>query len=122
MSIPILKNLAILIPKKSGATKLLFMPKKKLKLINTFFQEKRLGHYDDASVYYIKKEGYPAVKINLNKSSVLRQLDKSYEDTLETFITKNSLNLRNEADVIALLKHYNMLLSTGNDFTKPVQS
>jgi hypothetical protein len=122
--VPYTKNekLGYFNPLNNGKTQLLYMPEKSLEVSGYSTQERRSGSYSDKSSYYIKKAGRPAVEINLNKSSILGQLDTSYHEELKDFVTKNNLNLRNEADVLALLKHYNLLLSTGNAFTKPVQS
>ena len=58
--------------------------------------------------YYLSMDGEPAQPVKLNKKGVLTALSGSNKD-LGSFIKKNKLKLKSEAEVLQLLEHYNTL-------------
>lgn len=58
--------------------------------------------------YYIKRKNRPATRIKLSKKEVLYALNDKYNE-VRTYIKKNKLKVKSEAEVIQILKYYDSL-------------
>jgi hypothetical protein len=103
-------------PLNEGITVLYLRPKK------IFIQASKPEHgyetyqppvYKDVSTYYIKKGKEAAIEIELSKRSILNTLKKP-KGKLMDYVKDNNLNLKNQEDIIRLLKYYDILLEQPN--------
>ncbi len=107
------KVLAYVNPLNEGEAVLYFRPRK------VFVQAEKPDHgydvydpprYKDDHAYYLQVGSQAPQEIKLSKGSVLRVLrDKAPQ--LKDFISEMNLKVRTEAEVLAVVKHYNNLVS-----------
>ena len=98
-------------PLNDGETRLLLRAKKKLtkaKIPVSGYESYFPPSYVEDFSYYLKKGDSPAKQIKLNKRKLLDLLSDKAE-SIENYISQNSLKLKNETEVLELLNYYNSL-------------
>ncbi|MDG1571989.1 hypothetical protein OZ410_06650 [Robiginitalea sp. M366] len=73
------------------------------KAVSSYSQDKP-PRFEAETSYYLAMEGKPAQEVKLRKKDILEMLDN---DASEGFVKENKLKLKDEAEVLMLLQHYN---------------
>ncbi|MGB5358288.1 MAG: hypothetical protein WBN11_16470 [Eudoraea sp.] len=98
-------------PLNEGNVVLYLQPRKRLipaENLEHGYDEIDPAQYLNDFNYYLKIGDKPIEKIDLSKKDILSLLSDRY-DELKTYIKKNDLKLRKEADALQLIQYYNDL-------------
>lgn len=107
-------------PLNNGKVQLLWKPKKifvPAKYPDNGYDSYSPPTFKDVSSHYIKAEGFPAKPIKLSKRNILKYFGTKNK-FLNEFININNLDLKEEEDVLTLIKYYNSQLLDKNPSEK----